>query len=381
MVIDGKGKIALPGFINTHTHSAMTLLRGYADDLPLQEWLETKIWPFEAGLSREDIYWGSKLAILEMIGSGTTTFLDMYFQMDMVAKAVKESGIRAVLSEGLIEANDGEKGLDSALEFCRSFQGSAEGRITTMLAPHSPYTCSQRYLERVSGLAYENGFLVNIHLAETRKEYEDSIKNTGKTPVKYLADIGLFKNPVVAAHCVYLDDSDLEILKDDNVSVAHNPASNMKLASGIARVADMMKKGINVSLGTDSVASNNNLDLIEEARIASYLQKVSKLDPGVMNIADIFDMLTINGAKALGLEKLGRIEKGYLADIVLVDTEDNSCFYPDHNNLSNLFYAGNGRDVDTVIINGAPVYRNKEFLTIDHEEVFYTVNKIIKNKV
>jgi len=381
LVIDGKGKIALPGLINTHTHSAMTLLRGYADDLPLQEWLETKIWPFEAGLSREDIYWGSKLAILEMIRTGTTTFLDMYFQMEMVAKAVDESGIRSVLSEGLIEANDGEKGLDSALEFCRNFQGSAEGRITTMLAPHSPYTCSKEYLKRISTLAHKNDIAVNIHLAETKKEYEESILNYSKTPVEYLASIGFFESPVIAAHCVCLNDCDLEILKSNNVSVAYNPASNMKLGSGIARIVDMLKKGINVSIGTDGVSSNNNLDLVEEARIGSYLQKVNNLNPGLVGIDDIFNMLTFNGAKALRLERLARIERGYIADLILVDIKGDSCFYPEHNNLSNFFYAGSGRDVDTVIINGSLVYHNKEFLTIDCEEVFYTIDKIIKNKV
>jgi len=380
-IINGKGKIALPGLINTHTHAGMTLLRGYADDLPLHTWLQDKIWPFEANLSKEEIYWGSKLAILEMISTGTTTFTDMYFQMDTVAKAVKETGIRAVLTEGLIEKNDGLEGLNSSVQFSNEWRGQANGRITTMLAPHAPYTCSRSYLEKIIQLSKENDLAINIHVAETKKEFEDSLNQYNLTPISYLDSFGFFERPIIAAHCVYASDKDIKILAEKNVGVAYNPASNMKLSSGIANISEMIKSGVNVAFGTDSVASNNNLDLIEEARIGSYLQKVNSTDPTVLNIDDLFKMLTINGAKALGLNNLGKIQKDFLADIVLIDTKTSSHFYPHHTNLSNLFYSGSGSDVDTVIINGELVYKSNKFLTIDKEEVYYEVEKIIEKKL
>lgn len=379
-IIDGKSKIALPGLINTHSHSAMTLLRGYADDLALKEWLENKIWPFEATLTEEDIYWGSKLAVLEMIKTGTTTFLDMYFEMNSVAKVIEESGIRAVLSEGLIEANDGDIGLDSSLGFCKKWQGQADGRITTMLAPHSPYTCSREYLKKISDIGKENALAINIHLAETRKEYDDSIRKFGTTPVKYLNNIGLFDNQLIAAHCVYMNDTDLDIFAQNNINVSYNPSSNMKLGSGIARITDMLEKGINVAFGTDGVGSNNNLDMIEEARIGSYLQKANTLNAGVLDKNDILKMLTINGAKALQLKQLGKIQKGYLADIILVNIEGNTHFYPSHNSLSNLLYAGSGKDVSTVIINGDLIYNNYKFLTLDSEEIYSNIEKIVNSR-
>ena len=379
-VLEARDQIALPGLYNLHTHAAMTLLRGYADDLPLQQWLEEKIWPQEAKLESEEIYWGTKLAILEMISTGTTAFMDMYFQMDHVATAVEESGIRAVLSEGLIEANDGEEGWLKSLEFCKRWQGKARGRIRTMLGPHAPYTCSREYLIKIGELARANNLSLHIHIAETRKEYEDFLNTYGSTPVQYLDSFGFFENRVLAAHCVYLDEKDMEIFAENDVNVAYNPGSNMKLGSGIAPVNEMLKRGINVGFGTDGTASNNNLDLIEEARMGSYLQKVNNCLPTALGLDDILKMLTINGAKALGLEDAGRIKEGYLADLVLVNIKESSYYYPHHNNLSNLFYAGNGRDVDTVIIDGSLVYKNKEFLTMDVEEIYYQVEKL-RNKL
>jgi len=379
-VLEARDQIALPGLYNLHTHAAMTLLRGYADDLPLQQWLEEKIWPQEAKLESEEIYWGTKLAILEMISTGTTAFMDMYFQMDHVATAVEESGIRAILSEGLIEANDGEEGLLKSLEFCKRWQGKARGRIRTMLGPHAPYTCSREYLIKIGELARANNLSLHIHIAETRKEYEDFLNTYGSTPVQYLDSFGFFENRVLAAHCVYLDEKDMEIFAENDVNVAYNPGSNMKLGSGIAPVNEMLKRGINVGFGTDGTASNNNLDLIEEARMGSYLQKVNNCLPTALGLDDILKMLTINGAKALGLEDAGRIKEGYLADLVLVNIKESSYYYPHHNNLSNLFYAGNGRDVDTVIIDGSLVYKNKEFLTMDVEEIYYQVEKL-RNKL
>ncbi|QTL98245.1 amidohydrolase family protein [Iocasia frigidifontis] len=380
-VIDGRGKIALPGLVNCHTHAGMTLLRGYADDLPLNKWLNDKIWPYEAGLNSDDIYWGTMLAIIEMIRTGTTLFADMYFSMDLVAKAVQESGIRAVLSTGLIEANDGRKGLIESLEFSRKWMGGADGRITTMLGPHAPYTCSEGYLREIIDLSNEHNLPVNIHLAETKGEYAEIEKEYGLSPVKYLNNIGLFSRPVVAAHCVYLDDEDIDIMASNQVGVVYNPASNMKLGSGIAPICKMIDKDIKVGIGSDGVSSNNNLDLIEEARLGSYLQKVDKLNPTVMDVHSLLKMLTLSGSRVLQLgDNLGIIAQGNLADIILVNISNNSFYYPHHNNLSNLFYAGSGRDVDTVIINGKIVMNKKNILTIDVEKIYYEVERIIKEK-
>ncbi|MTI61123.1 MAG: amidohydrolase [Firmicutes bacterium] len=379
-VIDGREKIALPGLVNCHTHAGMTLLRGYADDLPLNKWLNDKIWPYEAGLNPDDIYWGTMLAIIEMIRTGTTLFADMYFSMDLVAKAVQESGIRAVLSTGLIEANDGRKGLIESLEFSRKWMGGADGRITTMLGPHAPYTCSEGYLREIIDLSNEHNLSVNIHLAETKREYAKIEKEYGLSPVKYLNNIGLFSRPVVAAHCVYLDDEDIDIMASNQVGIVYNPASNMKLGSGIAPICKMIDRGIKVGIGSDGVSSNNNLDLIEEARLGSYLQKVNKLNPTVMDVHSLLKMLTLSGSRVLQLDNLGIIAQGNLADIILVNISNNSFYYPHHNNLSNLFYAGSGRDVDTVIINGKIVMNKKNILTIDVEKIYYEVERIIKEK-
>lgn len=379
-VIDGRGKVALPGLVNCHTHAGMTLLRGYADDLPLNKWLNDKIWPYEAGLNPNDIYWGTMLSIIEMIRTGTTLFADMYFSMDLVAKAVQESGIRAVLSAGLIEANDGRKGLMESLEFSLEWMGRADGRIRTMLGPHAPYTCSEGYLREIIDLSNEHNLPVNIHLAETRGEYEEIEKEYGLSPVKYLNKIGLFNRPVVAAHCVYLDDEDIDIMASNQVGIVYNPASNMKLGSGIAPICKMLDRGIKVGIGSDGVSSNNNLDLIEEARLGSYLQKVDQLNPTVMDVHSLLKMLTASGVKVLQLNNLGIIAQGNLADIILIDISNNSFYYPHHNNLSNLLYAGSGRDVDTVIINGKIVMNKKNLLTIDVEKIYYEVERIIKEK-
>ncbi|MFW5979878.1 MAG: amidohydrolase [Halanaerobiales bacterium] len=372
-VIDGSKMIAIPGLVNTHTHAAMTLLRGYADDLPLQKWLENKIWPFESRLREEDIYWGTLLAIIEMIKTGTTTFLDMYFDMEQAAEAVRESGIRAVLSEGLIEENDKTEGLYSSLEFAREWQNKAEGRITTMLAPHSPYTCSESYLKEIIKLSERHSLPINIHLAETLNEVEIIKDKYNTTPVKYLEKIGLFSRPVIAAHCVHLNKEEKDILAENNTGIAYNPLSNMKLGSGIAPAIDYYKRGINIGFGTDGAASNNNLDLFEEAKIGSYLQKVEQLDASIFNTQDLLNMLTWKGARALNIDKLGKIKKGYKADIVLIDNHSLSHFCPDHDYLSNLFYSAGSRGVETVIINGQLILNKGEILTLDEVSIYKEV--------
>ncbi len=375
---NAEGMIALPGLINTHTHAGMNLLRGYADDIELMKWLKEKIWPFESRMQSDDIYWGTKLAIAEMLQNGITTFNDMYFAGEKVVKAVAEAGGRGVIGLGLIEDNDGETGLKEAVNFIKEFQGEAQGRITTNLAPHSPYTCSKGYLQKIIRYAEELNTFLHIHIAETRDEVENMKREHNLTPVEYLADFNFFSIPVVAAHCVHLTPNDIKILADKDVSVSHNPASNMKLGSGIAPIKEMLAEGINISLGTDGVASNNGLDLIHDSRLASYLQKAVKEDPQVLALADLLQILTINGAKALNLPNLGLLQQDYQADIILISSKDKPHFCPDHNQLSNLFYAGSGADVSTVFVAGEKIVEEGKLLTMDMERVYQEINERAK---
>lgn len=376
IVIDGTNMVALPGFVNAHTHAAMTLLRSYADDLPLMQWLQEKIWPAEAKLTDEDIYWGTKLSILEMLLSGTTTFADMYFFMPQVAKAVEESGIRACLSRGMIGIGESAQlAINESIEFIEQWHGRAGGRITTMLGPHAPYTCPPVYLEQVMKMAEKYKVGIHIHVAETLSELEGIKKQFGKTPVKHLSDLGLFNYPTLAAHCVHVNDDDIAILREKNVSVAHNPESNMKLASGIAPVPAMLKAGVNVALGTDGASSNNNLDMLEEMRAAALLHKVNALDPTVVSAYQALEMATKNGARALGLgEKVGMLKAGMLADVVLFNFAKPH-LYPRHDLIAHLVYSAHGSDVDTVIVDGKILVRAGKPLDLDVEEIYAEVEK------
>ncbi|SHF31631.1 amidohydrolase [Desulforamulus putei] len=375
-VIEADGQVAMPGFINCHTHAAMTLLRGYADDLPLMKWLSEKIWPFEGRMTGEDIYWGTMLACLEMIKSGTTCFGDMYDHMHDVARAVENTGMRAMLSRGMIGVlPTGEKALADAEELAKNWNGKADGRITVMLGPHAPYTCPPEYLDKVMNLAAKFKLGINIHVAETLAEVEEIKKQYGKTPVQHLDSLGLFKFPVLAAHCVHLDEQDMEILAQKAMGIAYNPQSNMKLASGIAPVARLLELGATVGIGTDGTASNNNLDMLEELRTGSYLQKVSTMNPEVIPAYRALQMATIDGALCMGLgDRVGLIKEGMRADIILIDTtEPHMC--PRHNLVANIAYAANASDVRTVIIDGKVVMLDRVVLTIDEERVMYEVRE------
>ncbi|HZW82378.1 MAG TPA: amidohydrolase, partial [Candidatus Deferrimicrobium sp.] len=314
-IFEGENLLAMPGLINGHTHAAMTLLRSYADDLPLMEWLEQKIWPFEAKMTGEDIYWGSKLAILEMIQSGTTCMLDMYMAMDRVAEAVDESGFRASLSRGMIGvAPNSQTSLDQAIELVKNWHGKAEGRVQVLLGPHAPYTCPPDYLRKVIEVAKEYQVGINIHLAETAGEVEDIIKQYGKSPIRLMDEVGLFEVPVVAPHCVHVDQEEIGILAKHQVGVVHNPESNMKLASGACPVSEMLKAGVTVGIGTDGASSNNNQDLFGEMRTAAFLQKLSH-GSTALPAYETLELATSRGAKAIGLDKLGQLKPGYTADI------------------------------------------------------------------
>ena len=376
-VIDGTNKIVLPGFINTHTHAAMTLLRGYADDLPLMEWLEQKIWPLEAKLTPEDIYWGTMLAIVEMIKSGTTAFTDMYFHMDEVAQAVQQSGIRAFLARGMVGVGpERDQAITNSIELHKKWQGAANGRITFMLGPHAPYTCPPEYLTKVINLAKDLDSYIHIHVSETLTEFNDIKNQYGKTPVQHLKDLGLFDQRVIAAHCVHLTEDDMKILYENRVGVAHNPESNMKLASGIAPVPQLLDMGIPVSLGTDGASSNNNLDMLQEMRTCSLLHKVNTMNPTVLPAHKALEMATRNGAWGLGVpEQIGQIKAGMKADMILVSLSEAN-MTPRYDIMANLVYAAQASDVDTVIINGNIVMENRIIKTFDEKEVLVKARAI-----
>ena len=381
-IIDAEGKILLPGLINTHTHLSMTLFRGLADDLSLDSWLNDHIWPMEANLNGDYCYIGALLGAVELIKSGTTTFSDMYFYMEDVARAVDDAGIRAVLSYGMIDFGDAERReneIRENLELFKACNGMADGRIKVFLGPHSPYTASEELLVKVRELADEYNMGIHIHVSETQKEINDSMEERGIRPFEYLEKIGLLGPDVVAAHCVWLSDEEIEIIKKHDVKVSHNPCSNMKLASGVAPVSKLMEKGVCVSIGTDGASSNNNLDLIEELKTASLLQKVSTLDPKVVSSDEAIQMATIRGAEALGLDsQIGSIEVGKKADLILIDTNAAN-MTPDSSNItSNIVYSANGSNVDTTICNGKILMENKKLTVLDEDEIYAKARQAIK---
>ena len=380
--IEGKNKFAVPGLINAHTHASMTLLRSYADDMSLMPWLNDKIWPVEAKMKREDIYWGAMLAAIEMIKSGTTAFADMYGPcMEEVAKAATETGLRAALSQGLIGvAPDADKKLESNIELHKNFNNAANGRITVMLGPHALYTCPPEYLKKVAEAANKLGAEIHIHMSETETEVNDCLKNYGKRPFAHVESSGLFENGTLAAHCVHLDYEDIEIIKKHNIRVAHNPGSNLKLASGVALANKLLTEGVTVALGTDGASSNNNLDMLEEMRLAALLAKVQANDPKAVPAVTALKMGTEYGAKALSLNNVGKIEKGYKADIVLYDTNGTN-WHPSHNLVSLLIYSANSADTDTVIVDGNILMENKKLTTIDEEKVYFEVDKCVERLI
>lgn len=375
-IIDAEDKIAIPGLINTHSHIAMTLLRGVGDDQDLQTWLNDYIWPREAKLNEELVYTGSKLAMAEMIKTGTTTFNDMYFFMDETAKAVEQTGIRSVLGYGMIDLFDEEKRkseLNVTKKLIKDHHNTAGGRIQIAVSPHAPYTCSEEILVEAKKIADKDNLKYHIHVSETKQEVEDLKKERGQTPFEYLDDIGVLSNNTIAAHGVWTTDDEMKILKEKGVSISHNPSSNMKLASGIAPVEKYFQNDINVSLGTDGVSSNNNMDMFSEMKIAGLLQKVDTLNPKALPTRQTFNMATVNGAKALGINA-GSIEAGKLADIVLVDTHVPHMM-PLRNPLTNIVYSALGNDVNTVICDGKILLKEKQLTTINEAEIIEDIQQ------
>ena len=365
-VIDATGFIVMPGLINTHTHIAMALLRGISDDVPLMEWLNEHIWPVEAHMGYNEILIGAKLGALEMLKGGTTTFVDMYPYEEAVAEASEEAGIRAVVSPCAMDFR-----MPHFEEDWRAVQKrfSNSNLVSMMIGVHAIYTCSPENMKHAMELSEQLSTGIHIHHSETKDEEKTVRERYNVNPTEHLVNVGLIKRPTLAAHCVYMSDEDITAFAENNVSVAYNPQSNMKLASGIAPIAKMLDAGVNVSIGTDGASSNNDLDMWDEMRTASLLQKVNTMNPCVLTAYQVLQMATVNGAKAIGKEgELGILQEGALADIILVDFEKPH-LYPHTNLISELVYSCHASDVDTVIVNGEIVVENRKCTTMDETKV------------
>lgn len=376
-IIDLHGNIVMPGLVNTHTHMPMSLLRGYADDLPLQEWLFDKIFPIEDKLTGEDAYWGTLLSCLEMIASGTTTFNDMYFHSMHIAKATLESGMRANITRGTTDMSGEEGGKLRLLESVSLYeQFHQEKKLKIDVGLHAIYVCSLPYLEKIAQLAQDLKAGIHLHLSETKLENIECFEKYNKTPAQLFEQAGLFQFRTVAAHCVHLSDDDIAILQKNNVHISHNPCSNLKLASGIAPIGKYQNAGLNVALGTDGASSNNNLNLFKEIQLAATLHKGATNEPTLITAQQALEMATVNGAKALGREQeIGKIKQGLKADMIFINT-DSPHMQPLHHLTSSVVYAAQASDVYSVMVGGQFLLENREYKTLDYEKIKFEINKI-----
>ena len=374
-IIDGRGMIAMPGLVNTHSHAAMSLMRGYADDYVLQEWLNDHVFPIEGKLVGDDVYWAMLWAQAEMLATGTIAYTDMYMHLPKMAQAAVDGGLYANISNGAMCFNpagycfdtDGVTGQNR--EVLERFHQADNGRVKLDVSIHAEYTSFPGLWQDFSAYAAENGLNMHIHLSETRAEHENCIAKYGKTPAAILAENGVFNTRATAAHCVWVSDADMDLLREKQVTVAHNPVSNLKLASGIAPVARMLEKGVNVALGTDGVCSNNNHDLFEEIKLAALLQKGISGDPRLVPAQQALKMATRAGAFAQGREQeIGQLKEGFDASPILVDTGKPG-LYPVHNPVSTLAYSARGGDVYLTMIRGKVLYENGIYTALDMEHI------------
>ncbi|WP_372682041.1 amidohydrolase [Desulfosarcina sp.] len=384
MTIDAEGGMVMPGLVNTHTHLPMTLFRGLADDLPLIDWLEERIFPAEARfINPETVRWGTLLACAEMLLSGTTCCCGGYFHEDAVARAVAETGLRAVLAQGVIDfpapgVPDPARNIAHARDYAQRWKGRSR-LIRPSVFCHAPYTCSDDTLEAAKAAADELDLIFQVHVAETRFERDRSIKEKGLSPIAHLDRLGILDRRTLLAHCIWVDDADIATISRRGCAVSHCPESNMKLASGIAPVTGMQSAGVTVSLGTDGCASNNNLDLFGEMGTAAKLHKVATVDPTALNAASVLRMATMDGARAIGLaDRIGSLEVGKQADIIVLDTQAPH-LTPMYHPESHIVYAAGGADVRHVLVAGRQLVRDRRLLTIGIGEVIDRVNAIAQD--
>lgn len=383
-VIDAAGKLVMPGIINAHTHAYMTIHRNYADDLAFFDWLD-KVQKVEDGMTEEDVYWTTMLAIVEMLKTGTTCFVDMTIKSaqetsgprSAAAGAVKASGIRAVISRGLAGVSDSEESIMKYGQAVREMELFAdESRLQFIHGPHAPYSCMADYLKKLTQSCKDRNIGQTIHLSESQAEMDGVEKEHGTTPIQYVDSLGVFDVPVIAAHCVYATDDDIRLMADKHVSVAINPKSNMKLGNGFAPVQKFLDAGVNVCLGTDGCGSNNCLNMFQEMNAAALVYKGANRQAQCVDASDVLKMATVNGAKAIGREgELGAIREGALADLILIDLNQPQ-FIPANSILSGLVYSSNGSEVDTVIVDGKILMQNRRLTTIDETEVYAECRKI-----
>ena len=375
--INAKNMLVMPGLINTHTHLAMSIFRGYKTDKKLMDWLESAIFPVEDKLKPEDIYWNSYLSCLEMIKSGTTTCNDMYLGMNKTVEAINDTGLRAVVAWCIKDDSIKDK-VEQTREYAKRYNTDENGKIKIYVSADAPHTCNPDTIKLCVDLAKELNTGLHIHLAETIDE-ETKIKSRyDKRSTEYLNDLDVFDVPVVLAHGIYVSDSDIEILKKIRGGISHNPISNCKLSSGICDVVKLRKNGINIGLGTDGIGSTTTMDMFEEMKTAAYLQKVNTMEPSSISAYDILKMATIEGAKVLGMEnEIGSLEPGKKADMIFIKT-DKLHMCPANDVCANLVYSSNGADVESVMIDGKVIMQNRKMLNLDEKHVMRQVKKIAK---
>ncbi len=377
-IIDCSDKLAIPALINAHTHLGMTMMRNYADDLDLNSWLNDRIFPLEAKLTGEDIYYASLLSIIENIRSGVSTVCDMYDAMHRVADGVIESGIRGIITKGLTDiTGNPKKKIDDTIRLYKDYHGKGNGRIKVMPAPHAIYTCSSDFIKEIISVSKSFDGVLNMHISETKKEILDCIAQHGKRPVEYLDSLGLFDLRVIAAHCTYLNKEEIDFITEREFYPVYNPTSNLKLASGFTDIKYMLEKDVCVTLGTDGSSSNNNQDMFEEMHIGAIVNKALNEDPKAVKSTDMIKMATVNGAAAFKID-IGEIKEGKLADITLINL-DSLNFTPRNNLISAICYSANSRDVSDLIVDGKFIMKDKDILTLDEEKIKNKVNELTKN--
>lgn len=376
---EGRGRLLMPGFYNSHAHSPMSLMRGYGENLALQDWLNKKIFPFEDKLDGNAIYWGTMLSYAESLRFGIVSSSEMYYFMRDMARAIADSGIKANLSRAVVNFDDSDVWqLPSVKEMKEAFaeyDGAAGGRIKMDVSIHAEYTSNELAVSALAGYAKETGARVHVHVSETKLEHEEcKQRRGGKTPVQYFNALGLFDMPTTAAHCVWIEGEDFDILREKGVTVAANPASNLKLASGVCNIPRLLNNNINVAIGTDSTASNNSLNFIEEMKLFAIAPKARFADPEVISPAETLKAATVNGARGQGRDDSGLLKEGYRADLIVLDISGPH-MHPVHDLKNNLVYSASGSDVLLTMVDGRVLYENGEYTTIDVEKTIFEAEK------